>query len=64
MNLAQSFNEELERVFDEVQLPEGEAWDEIILDLRDTKLVKQNLEAENKCVLVSCYPRAACVSDK
>ncbi|KAI0340771.1 hypothetical protein BDW22DRAFT_348171 [Trametopsis cervina] len=42
-----AFNEELEKVFYEVQLPEDEAWDAVAADLHETKMVKQALEKEN-----------------
>lgn len=44
----QSFNEELDKVFYEITLPEDDAWYAVAEDLRETKRIKQTLEGENK----------------
>ena len=46
----QSFNEELDKVFYEIELPEGEDWDAIAEDLRTTKMERRELERQNKYV--------------
>ncbi|KAI0787216.1 hypothetical protein BC629DRAFT_1440376 [Irpex lacteus] len=44
----QSFNEELDKVFYEVSLPEGEDWEALAQNLHDTKAEKRELERQNK----------------
>ncbi len=43
----QSFNEELDGMFDDVNLPETEAWQAMSADLKETKASRNKLSREN-----------------
>ena len=43
----QSFNEELDKMFNDVNLPADEAWEAMNSDLMKTKMERNNLAAEN-----------------
>lgn len=43
----QAFNEELDGMFNDANLPEDEAWTAMTHDLRDTKEARNNLSREN-----------------
>ena len=45
--LCQSFNEELDKMFNDVNLPADEAWEAMNSDLMKTKMERNNLAAEN-----------------
>ncbi|KAL1722372.1 hypothetical protein EV715DRAFT_247584 [Schizophyllum commune] len=45
--LYQTFNEELDGMYQDVQLPDEEAWARMAKDLRETKKARNNLTAEN-----------------
>ena len=47
---AQAFNEELDGMFRDANLPETEAWTVMVADLRKTKDDRNALTKENKCV--------------
>ena len=47
----QTFNEELDGMYQDVQLPDEEAWARMAKDLRETKKARNNLTAENSYVL-------------
>jgi len=47
---AQAFNEELDGMFRDANLPETEAWTVMVADLRKTKDNRNTLTKENKCV--------------
>ena len=59
----QSFNEELDKVFYEIELPEGEDWDAIAEDLRTTKMERRELERQNKYVYHCCFFSDRLVND-
>lgn len=46
----QAFNEELDGMFRDANLPETEAWTAMVVDLRKTKDDRNTLIKENKCV--------------
>lgn len=48
--MCQAFNEELDGMFNDVTLPEDEAWDAMTADLRQTKLQKNELHKENSAL--------------
>jgi hypothetical protein len=50
---AKAFNEELDGMFQDVNLPESEAWHAMINDLRKTKDEWSTLSKENSWVLFS-----------
>ena len=43
----QAFNEELDGMYNDANLPEDEAWQALSQDLRQTKETKNNLSREN-----------------
>jgi protein ECT2 len=45
--LFESFNEELDMMFNDAQLPEEEAWEAMVNDLRKTKETRNQLKKEN-----------------
>jgi hypothetical protein len=45
--LFESFNEELDMMFSDAQLPEEEAWQAMVNDLRKTKEARNQLKKEN-----------------
>lgn len=47
LTLCQAFNEELDGMYNDANLPEDEAWQALSQDLRQTKETKNNLSREN-----------------
>lgn len=43
----QAFNEELDGMYNDAQLPDDEAWTALTLDLRETKEARNELSREN-----------------
>lgn len=48
----QAFNEELDGMYNDANLPADEAWEALSLDLRQTKEAKNSLSRENSCVFL------------
>ena len=46
----QAFNEELDGMYNDANLPDDEAWVAMAQDLRETKESRNNLTKENSCV--------------
>jgi len=43
----QAFNQELDAMYEDVQLPEDQAWSAMIKDLQNAKKVRNQLQKEN-----------------
>lgn len=52
LTLIQAFNEELDGMYNDANLPEDEAWEALSRDLQQTKEMKNNLSRENSYVVV------------
>ncbi|KAI0309685.1 hypothetical protein OF83DRAFT_1273034, partial [Amylostereum chailletii] len=52
-----TFNEELDKMFQAVNLPEDEAWTAMTADLRQTKLDRSAFQRENSCVSPPSFAR-------
>ena len=62
-DIFQAFNEELDGMFNDVNLPESEAWGAMTKDIRETKAARNNLKRENAQVPrpFQCYCRSPIV---
>jgi protein ECT2 len=47
IRIHKAFNEELDGMYNDLQLPEDEAWEAVTQDLRKTKEAKNQLSLEN-----------------